>query len=132
MISDPIGDMLTRIRNAQAVGKADVELPYSKIKENIALVLKQERFIKDFKKFKKEGKKLHMLSLVLSYEDDKPKISVVRRVSKPGERVYLGNKDIKSVLGGFGISLISTSRGVMSGRDAKKKSLGGEVICEIW
>jgi len=132
MISDPIGDMLTRIRNAQAVGKKTVELPFSGEKKSIAEVLEKQGFIGKVGVFKQEKVSHKMLSLELLYEESHPKISEVKRVSKPGKRVYQKADEIRKIKGGIGMSVISTSRGVMSNKEAKAKSLGGEVICEIW
>lgn len=130
---DPISDMLTRIRNTQAVGHATVDLPFSKIKLSLAEILKKEGFIKNVSKKGRGIKKI--IEIELLYEDKKsaiPKITQIKRVSKPGKREYARVKDIRPVLGGRGISIISTSQGLMTGKEAKKKGLGGEILCEIW
>jgi len=132
-MTDPISDMLTRIRNAQAVGHAVVILPFSKIKFSLAEILKKEGFVKSVSK-KGRGIK-RKIEIELLYEDEKnaiPKIKQLKRISKPGKREYVRAKDVHPVLGGRGISIISTSQGLMIGKEAKKKGLGGEALCEIW
>jgi small subunit ribosomal protein S8 len=132
MQTDPISDMLTRIRNAARAYHARVELPASKLKIEIARVLKEEGFISTYKVVD-ETKTRKALRVFLKYTPGKRSvISDVRRVSKPGSRRYLGAKEIRSVFGGLGISILSTPRGVMTGRTARKQRLGGEVLCEIW
>ncbi len=130
---DPISDMLTHIRNAQAVGHAVVDLPFSKIKLSLAEILAKEGFIK---KVEKKGKGVkRKIEIELIYEDEKnniPKINQLKRISKPGKREYIQAKNIRLILGGRGINIISTSKGLMAGKEAKKKGLGGEVLCEIW
>lgn len=133
MVTDPISDILTRIRNAQAVGHATVDIPFSKIKFSLAEILKKEKFIKGVSK-KGRGIK-RKIEIELLYEDKKniiPKIVQIKRISKPGKREYLRAKDIRPVLEGRGINIISTSKGLMTGKEAKKKNLGGEILCEIW
>lgn len=130
---DPIADMLTRIRNAQAVGHATVDIPFSKIKFSLAEILVKEGFIKNAGKKDRGAKR--RIEIELLYEDKKnttPKIGQLKRISKPGKREYVRAKDIRPVLGGRGISIISTSKGLMAGKEAKKKGLGGEILCEIW
>lgn len=132
-MTDPISDMLTRIRNAQAVGRDTVIVPSSKIKLSIAEILAKEGFIKSINK---QGRGIDKtIEINLLYEDkkhDMPRIKELRRISKPGKREYIKAKDVRSVLGGRGILVISTSKGLMVGMEAKKKKLGGEVLCEIW
>jgi len=126
---DPISDMLTRIRNAQAVGHAVVILPFSKIKFSLAEILKKKSVSKKGRGIKRK------IEIELLYEDEKnaiPKIKQLKRISKPGKREYVRAKDVHPVLGGRGISIISTSQGLMTGKEAKKKGLGGEALCEIW
>lgn len=126
---DPIGDFLSQIKNAQAVKHETVKVPFSKIRYEIAKLLAKEDFIK---KVKKKGRKKKNLLITLNYEDGKPKIVNLRRVSKPGRRVYTSAKDLNPVRGGYGISIVSTSKGLMTDKEARSKNLGGEVICEIW
>lgn len=132
-MTDPIADMLTRIRNAQAVGHATVDLPFSKIKLSLAEILAKEGFIK---KAEKKGRGMkRKIEIELAYQDKKntiPKISKIERISKPGKQEYIKTKDIHAVLGGRGINIISTSKGLMTGKEAKKKGLGGEILCEVW
>jgi len=127
---DPIADMLTSIRNAQAVLKETVSFPYSEIKFEIAKILKQENFIEEIEKKGRKHKKL--ITIKLKYEDNEPVISGLKRVSKPGQRIYTGAGKIKKVKAGYGILIISTSKGLMTGKEVKKKNLGGEILCEIW
>lgn len=132
-MTDPISDMLTHIRNAQAVGHSTVDIPFSKIKLALAEILVKEGFIK---KVEKKGRGANRrLEIGLLYEDKKntiPKINQLKRISKSGKREYVRAKDIRFVLGGRGISVISTSKGLMTGKEARKKRLGGEILCEIW
>ncbi len=129
-MTDPITDMLNQIRNAQAVAKTDVTLPFSKLKNEIAMVLAKEGFLGEVKKMEKGKRK--MLKVGLKYEHGVAKIEGSKRVSKPGQRIYAGNDEIKKVRGGFGISVISTPKGLMTGLSAKKAKLGGEVLLEVW
>jgi small subunit ribosomal protein S8 len=127
---DPIGDMLNRIRNAQAVGTATVSLPYSKLKQEIAVVLKAEGFIAEFEK---KGRGVHKrLEITLAYEDAAPRIVGTRRVSTPGQRNYASYKKLFPVANGFGIAVLSTPKGVMSDKEARKQRVGGEIFFEIW
>jgi len=140
MLSDPIADMLTRIRNASAVFKKEVFIPFSKQKEEIAKILSKEGYLKKFKVSRinagsssgRQNKKLKNLVVELKYEKGKAVISGIERVSRPGLKVYLSYKRIPQVLSGFGITVISTSKGLMTGKQAKKKRLGGELICKVW
>lgn len=129
-MNDPIADMLTRIRNAQAVKLEEVFVPFSKIKKRMAEILKAEGYLADFEE--QEGQRGAKLRLLLKYEQGKGTITALERVSKPGRRVYSGAADLSKVLQGLGISIISTSRGLMTDREARKQKLGGEVICKIW
>ena len=129
-MTDPITDMLNRIRNAQAVGKAEVLLPSSNLKNEIANILQKGEFIADVKKIAKGKNKV--LKLVLRYDAGIPAIEGSKRVSKPGQRIYTGVDGIKRVRGGFGISVISTPKGLMTNVEAKKAKLGGEVLLEVW
>ncbi len=133
---DPIADMLTRIRNAQRAGHSEVVFPSSKFKKSIAEVLLKKGFIKSLKKV--PGKRFDMIKISLKYykkNDNKkviPAIKQIRRISKEGQRIYVGSDDIRKVKNGYGIMIISTSKGVMSGEDARKENVGGELVCEVW
>ena len=128
MFNDPLSDLLTRIRNASTARKSLVVMPYSKLKEQVAGILKDNGFIADVKVATDGGFK----SLELSLSPDPEAITSLIRVSKPGRRVYTAAKDIPLVLGGRGLVILSTSRGVMTGREARKNGLGGELICKVW
>ncbi len=128
-MSDPIADMLTRIRNAQVIGKIDVQMPASNIKAAIAQVLKDEGYIEDFA-VRDEG--VHKeLRIGLKYYAGRPVIERLERVSKPGLRVYKGRDDIPRVMNGLGVAILSTSRGVMTDRKARADGIGGEVLCIV-
>jgi len=129
-MTDPITDLLNQIRNAQAVGKTEVLIPLSNIKSEIAEILAKEGFVGEVKKAMKG--KIKALKIHLKYEDGIPAIAGMKRVSKPGQRIYEGSQEIKRVKGGFGISIVSTSKGLMTNKEARKQKLGGEVICQIW
>ena len=126
---DPIADMLTRIRNAAMAKKKEVLVPYSRIKFEIAKILEKERYVASVG-ISEEGAK--MLILGLKYTDSKSVISSIKRISTVGRRMYIKYGDIKPVLNGFGIMIISTSSGIMTGREAKRAKMGGEVLCEIY
>jgi len=131
MMTDPIADMLTRIRNAVRVERPHVDMPLSKVKRGLAEVLKREGYIWDWEEV--ENKPANNLRIHLKYGPNGERvIRRIRRVSKPGRRVYSGAAQLKPILGGLGISVISTSRGVVSDREARQRKLGGEVLCEIW
>lgn len=130
-MTDPIADMLTRIRNAQAVSKARVEMPYSKVKHNLATILKEEGYLEDVRKTEDANKPV--LVVMLKYNSEG--VSVIRsvqRISKPGRRVYARNTELPYILNNIGIAVISTSHGLMTNKKARKEKLGGEVICEIY
>jgi small subunit ribosomal protein S8 len=130
-MTDPIADMLTRLRNANSVLHDKVEIPGSKIKKAIASVLKEEGFIKDFTFT--ENNKQGVLTLTLKYGPKREKvISGIKRISKPGLRMYAKHAELPKVLGGLGIAIISTSKGIMSDKEARKAGLGGEVIAYVW
>lgn len=130
-MSDPIADLLTRIRNASQAQKRYTVAPYSKVKEQVVRVLHEKGFIASYKLVKDEPKSY--LKIVLKYDKDRnPVIQHLDRKSKPGLRKYLGVKDIPRVLGGIGISILSTSHGIMDGEEAKKKNVGGELLCFAW
>lgn len=128
-MSDPIADMLTRIRNAQQSEKVDVTMPASKVKSAIAKVLKDEGYIEDFAIRTIEGKS--ELNVSLKYYAGKPVIEKIERVSRPGLRVYRGREDIKPVMNGLGVAIVSTSQGVMTDRKARATGVGGEVLCIV-
>ena len=131
MMTDPIADMLTRIRNGVRVERPHVEMPISKVKRGVADVLKREGYIWDWQEV--DGEPIGGLRLDLKYGPNGERvIQKIRRVSKPGRRVYSKAKDLAPVLNGLGISVISTSRGVLSDREARQRNLGGEILCEIW
>ncbi len=128
-MSDPIADMLTRIRNAQMVGQIEVAMPASKLKAAIAQVLKDEGYIEDFA-LREDGTKRE-LRIGLKYYAGRPVIERLERVSKPGLRVYKGRNDIPRVMNGLGVAILSTSRGVMTDRKARDTGVGGEVLCFV-
>jgi len=129
--SDPIADMLTRIRNAQAARHPKVDVPASKLKMEIARILKEEGFIANFKLAEDGAKK--SIRIYLKYTPGNvPLISRIERVSRPGCRVYVGSHDVPKVLGGLGINILTTPRGVMTGSTARKERVGGEVLCQLW
>jgi small subunit ribosomal protein S8 len=128
-MSDPIADMLTRIRNAQMVEKVSVTMPSSKVKVAIAQVLKDEGYIDDFA-VKAEGAKIE-LNIALKYYAGRPVIERLERVSKPGLRVYRGRNEIPQVMNGLGVAIVSTPKGVMTDRKARQNGVGGEVICYV-
>jgi small subunit ribosomal protein S8 len=126
--NDPIADLLTRIRNAQLARKSEISLPYSKIKESIAKILKDNHYVGEISVVEVGGfKNLHVV-----FSEDRAAITSIIRVSKPGRRVYSSASDIPAVLGGRGIMIVSTSSGLMTGYQARKKGLGGELICKVW
>ncbi len=129
--TDPLADMLTSIRNALQARHAKVDVPASRLKAEVARVLKEEGFLAAYKLIDEKGRKT--LRLYLKYGPEKTSvISGLRRVSRPGRRVYRGRTEIKSVLGGLGISILTTPGGVMTGRAARRQGVGGEVLCEAW
>jgi len=131
MHTDTIADMLTRIRNANSTDKKTVNIPMSKLKYNIAKVLKREGFINDVKLIEKNPQ--NDVRVYLKYgENDEKVISGIKRISKPGLRVYVDNDEIPKVLGGLGIAVLSTSSGVITGKEAREKGVGGEVLCYVW
>ena len=130
---DRVANLLSTIKNAYLVNKEAVEVPYSKQLEQVANVLKKEGFVKKVKPFKYSGKAFKGLRIDLSYDDNElPVLLDLERVSKPGRRIYKKAEELGSVKGGYGVLVVSTSRGVMSGEEARKKRLGGEVICKVW
>lgn len=130
MNSDPIADMLTRIRNAIKARHSKVDVPASKLKIEIARILKEEGYILNYKVAEEAPKKT--IKIYLKYQGNtKPVISTLDRISRPGCRVFAGHEEVPTVLGGLGVSILTTPRGVMTGRDARKQGVGGEVLCEI-
>ena len=130
-LTDPVADFLARIRNALRGRQQKVDVPASKLKLEIARILKEEGYISNYKATEEEGKKV--LRIYLKYgPNNEAAISRVERVSKPGCRVYVGRTGIPRVLGGMGINILTTPRGVMTGREARKVGVGGEILCEIW
>ncbi|MGQ9512282.1 30S ribosomal protein S8 [Thermodesulfitimonas sp.] len=131
VMTDPIADFLTRIRNANMVYRSTVEIPASRVKIALASVLKDEGFIKDYEVI--EDNKQGIIRIYLKYGANKERvISGLRRISKPGRRVYARKDQVPRVLGGFGIAILSTSKGIMTDKQARKLGLGGEVICYVW
>ncbi|MFH0854136.1 MAG: 30S ribosomal protein S8 [bacterium] len=129
MMTDPISDMLTRIKNANLARKKIVALPCSKIKMKILDILKEENYISDYQIIKN---KFNEIEIELKYDNGKPSLTYLKRVSKPSRRVYVDKKDLPIVLNNSGIAVISTSHGIMTNKEARKKGIGGEVICEIY
>jgi small subunit ribosomal protein S8 len=131
MFTDPIADMLTRVRNAIRARHPKVDVPASKLKIEIARILKEEGYIANFKVAEEGTKKT--IKIYLKYgPDNEPIISAIERVSRPGCRVYVGRLEIPRVLGGLGINILTTARGVMTGRDAHREKIGGEILCRVW
>jgi len=131
MISDPIADMLTRVRNAISARHPKVDVPASRLKAEIARILKEEGYIANYKVAEEGVRKT--IKIYLKYSpDNAPVISAIERVSRPGCRVYVGQTEIPRVLGGMGINILTTPRGVMTGRDAHKEHIGGEILCRVW
>ncbi len=131
MISDPIADMLTRIRNALAARHPKADVPSSKLKMEIARILKEEGYILNYKLVEEGAAKI--IRIYLKYTTaNAPVISHIERVSRPGCRIYSGSKGVPKVLGGLGISIVTTSKGVMTGMEARKVGVGGELLCQLW
>ena len=129
-MSDPIADMLTRIRNAQAMGHVSVKMPASKVKAAIARVLKDEGYIEDFKLLG-DATKIAELEIGLKYYAGRPVIEQMKRISRPGLRIYRGRDDLPSVMNGLGVAIVSTPKGVMTDRKARSLGMGGEVLCTV-
>ena len=130
MLTDPIADMLTRVRNATRIRAEKVDIPISKMKLEIAKILKEEGFIRAYKILK--DRRQGVLRVILKYVDTESVISGLKKVSTPGRRVYAGKKQIPQVMGGLGIAILTTSKGVLSDRTCRRDGIGGEVICYIW
>jgi small subunit ribosomal protein S8 len=135
-VSDPIADMLTRIRNAVMAGHSATAMPSSKMKADIAKILKEEGFIKSYQVVDGDRPDQKVLRIRLKYigerRDRRAVLTGLVRISRPGRRVYTGKRDIPWVLSGMGIAILSTPKGVMTGRDARKQGLGGEIVCKVW
>ena len=130
-LSDPLGDLLTRIRNGQRAGHAKVTAPASQLRENLLRVLESEGYIRGFERYNvRQG--VDELSIELKYNEGTPVINKIMRVSKPGRRVYAKIKDLQKVYNGLGISILSTPRGVMSDHEARQKNVGGEILCQVF
>ncbi|MDE0166117.1 MAG: 30S ribosomal protein S8 [Bryobacterales bacterium] len=128
---DPVSDMLTRIRNAMAARHSKVEIPASKLKIEIVRILKEEGYIANYR-IAEEGSKTTIKAYLKYGSDTRPVISRIERVSKPGRRVFVGSKEVPRVIGGMGVNILSTSSGVMTGAQARKKGVGGEIVCSIY
>lgn len=129
--SDPLGDMLTRIRNGQQARKSDISTPASKLRENVLEVLKREGFIRGFKR-ETIRKGVDVIKVELKYYEGKPVISEITRISKPGRRVYSQVQDLQKFYNGLGISILSTPQGVMSDHEARQNNVGGELLCKVF
>lgn len=129
-VSDPLADMLTRIRNAGIAKHGKVDIPASKMKVSLAKIFKGEGYIKNFKVFKEKGH--GVIRVYLKYHGDQNVITGLKRLSKPGRRVYVKNKEIPYVLNGMGVAVLSTSKGILSDRVAREQSVGGELLCSVW
>lgn len=130
MVNDPIGDMLARVKNAYMARKSVVELPYSKVIAAIAKILHDEGYVSSASSKGEQGKKT--LVLGLRYVSSKPALTDVKRKSKPGLRLYIGASEIPTVIGGMGTAILSTPQGIMTGKEAKRRHIGGELLCEVW
>ncbi|MCL4784773.1 MAG: 30S ribosomal protein S8 [Bryobacterales bacterium] len=131
MFCDPIADMLTRVRNAYAAGHPKVDVPASNLKMEISRILREEGYILNYKLAEEDSKRT--IKIYLKYTPtNQPVISKINRLSRPGCRVFVGSKDIPSVLGGMGINILTTPRGVMTGKQARAENVGGELLCEVW
>ena len=132
-ITDPVADMLTRIRNANVVYLETVDMPLSKMRLEVARILKEEGYIRTYKTVNDPKQKMALLRVTMNYGPAKERvIQGLRRISKPGRRIYVGKEDLPKVMGGLGIAMISTSAGLMTDADARKRGLGGEVVCFVW
>jgi small subunit ribosomal protein S8 len=129
-LTDPIADFLTRLRNAASSHRADVKLPYSKIKEEIARILKEEGYISEYEV--DHSSRPAIIKVTMKFVNRTPALTGVKRVSKPGLRKYIGADEVPRVLGGMGISIVSSSRGILTGRQAKRENIGGELLAIVW
>lgn len=129
-MTDPISDMLTRIRNASMAKKEEVVIPFSKVKFNLAKILEQEGFVEKVER--NTDNKFEIIKMCLKYDHKKPVIASLKRISKPGRKIYVKKDQLPIVLNDFGVAIVSTSRGMMTNKEARKRKLGGELICEIY
>lgn len=129
-VTDPIADFLTRIRNASKAGKPRVDIPASNMKKSLAEILKSQNFIKDYSII--EDNKQNLIRVELKYTNGSPAISGLKRISKPGLRIYKNSNDLPRVLNGLGVAVISTPKGLLTDKDARLQSVGGEIVCYIW
>jgi small subunit ribosomal protein S8 len=132
VMTDPIADYLTRVRNANTAMKKSVDIPASNIKLSLSQILKDEGFIKDFEVIKEEETVKKNIRVYLKYDQKTRVISGLKRISKPSLRVYVGKEDIPKVLGGLGVAVLSTSQGIMTDKKARREGMGGEVLCYVW
>ncbi len=132
VMTDPIADYLTRVRNANTAMKKSVDIPKSSIKEALSRILKEEGFINDFEVIKEEGTVKENIRVYLRYDKKTRVISGLKRISKPSLRVYVGKDEIPKVLGGLGVAILSTSKGIMTDKMARREGMGGEVLCYVW
>ena len=132
MVNDTISDMLTRIRNANNAKHHFVEVPFTKMTSNLVIILKEEGFIQDFETMSEDKNKTILISLKYTGKKRTPIITTLKRVSKPGFRVYMGSKNLPRILGNLGVAIVSTSQGLMTDATARKMKVGGEVLCYIW
>ena len=130
MLTDPIADMLTRIRNAVQIRAEKIDIPISKMKLEIAKILKEEGFIRAYKILK--DKRQGILRIIPKYMENESVITGLQRISKPGRRIYVGRKDIPRVMGGLGVAILTTSNGILSDKTCRREGIGGEVICYVW
>lgn len=130
MLTDPIADMLTRIRNAVLIKNEKVDIPASKMKVEVAKILKEEGFIKSYKIIK--DKKQGILRITLKYTENEPMITGLKRISKPGRRVYVGKGEVPKAMGGVGVAIVTTSKGILTDKECRRDGVGGEVICHVW
>jgi len=130
MLTDPVADMLTRIRNATRIKAEKIDIPISKMKLEIAKILKEEGFIRAYKILK--DKRQGILRVIPKYVDNESVILGLKRVSKPGRRVYVGSREIPRVIGGLGVAILTTSKGILSDKVCRRESVGGEVVCYVW
>ncbi len=129
-MTDPIADMLTRLRNAVAVKKSEVVLPFSSVKFSIAKLLEAEHYIKKAEKIEITARP--HIRVELKYENGRPALNHLKRISKPGQKIYVNKENVPRVLNGFGLAIVSTSKGIMSSKQARQDKIGGELMCEIW
>ncbi len=132
VMTDPIADFLTRVRNANTAMKRSVDIPASNIKVSMSQILKDEGFIKDFEVIKEEETVKKNIRVYLKYDQKNRVITGLKRISKPSLRVYVGKEDIPKVLGGLGVAVLSTSNGIMTDKKARREGMGGEVLCYVW